>query len=60
MSHSNLKRLRYEEEENDNVSMNSSMDNTANGDVKDAKVAALEVEGKWHFGGKLLKSTNIL
>jgi hypothetical protein len=46
MSHSNLKRLRYEDEENnDNVSINSFMDNTANGDGKDAKMAALEVEG---------------
>jgi hypothetical protein len=42
MSHNTSKRRR-EEEENDNVSINSSMDNTNGVDAKDAKLAALEV-----------------
>jgi hypothetical protein len=43
MSHNTSKRQRREEEENDNVSINSSMDNTNGVDAKDAKLAALEV-----------------
>jgi hypothetical protein len=46
MNHTSSKRQRREEEDNDNISMNSSMDNTANGDDKDAKMAALKVGEK--------------